>query len=145
MNRRDFIKSLGAAGLFIAVPRLAEPAYAEPTDIASSAPLKGMGRINRMSAYGTAKESSFGELSLRRDTGKAIVVFQMNAFGGMIEWRAPLNDEIIYTEDCHLTTSKDIEVHTVVHPLDGSSPMYWGAKWENGETIETWIPLEGPH
>ena len=144
MNRRDFIKSLSAIGLFIAVPRLTEPAYA---GIAESMPasLKGMGHINGISAHGTANESLRGKWSMHRGTGETIVEFPMNAFGGVMVWRAPLGDEIIYTDDCHFSVSKDIEVHTVVHPLDGSAPMYWGAEWSNGKTIETWVPLERPN
>jgi hypothetical protein len=132
MNRRDFIKSLSAFGLYLALPtELTLPAE-KPKDF--------LGAIYTFSCDGVGKESRPGEARLMRGSS-TVLSFPLNVFGGAIYWQCPPGSEIIYDNNLTIEVSPLVVAHTAVLPINGGQPMYWGAENIDGKSVETWLPL----
>lgn len=141
MNRRDFLKSLGAVGLFVALPRFVDAAeIVERGPAVPSIPVPLMGSIYRVDCSAFAHEHKHAEMRLLRGE-KNLLHLPVSTWGGLCTWRCQPQTPIIYDRDMHFYVDEHIRAHTVVYPLNGDSPMYWGAEWQDGKTVETWIPL----
>lgn len=138
MNRRDFLKSLGAVGLFVALPRFVDAAeILERGSVVPSIPvplINGMGSIYDIQFGGWGREHKCGEVRLLRGK-ESILRLCLSTLGGVGYWKSPFDTPIIYDRDMHFDVDEHIRAHTVVYPLNGDSPMYWGAEWQDGKTV----------